>query len=623
MSKKRPFLPPIRTWFRLPEFVDEIYDADIDNSAELLLGFDSDGDPAFVEKSTLGGGGPVPTNTSDLTNDGADGTSTYAETDEISAVGLSGDYSDLLNVPTPITAGQGLTDNAGTFDLGGPITDLIVLSITDPLGNGHGVSIEGNNGAGDEVRFEVTPESVEIEVADVSGNKQSNIGASNTGDFSLNGSSDVSGSLKTAEVKTDHNQEFLEMVYSSDDPGLPQTAMRLFSDEMRVITPLIDQGAATIGHVLTLQASTGRVEFAAAAGAGNTLYSADDSLAGARTVTMGTNQLTWSGTGGDIFMNSGRLGVQQQVFGGSRLGDSEFQAANIDVQTINFKDTGQLTALAMFFTKVPGVGVDGYVTTMKNFVDDVNVISIAGNAAETFGGATRQVESTVGLRNDFSGGEFRVFDFFNNDYDAATDVAEAQGWVAIHGGGATPKKIGLWRYDTTTYTKVFDVNTSNVVDFANAPTQPDASAANESATLGQVPVEVSGTFTPTLVDSSGGATYSFGVVNGTYYKVGKMVHFRVVFGNISTTGIPTGSLRVGNLPFATDNTTIVGVYGANVIFFTGATQNFYSIYPEVVGTNIKFLYKDTLDPDVDFADELPAMVISSGQLAISGVYIEA
>lgn len=42
----------------------------------------------------------VPTNTSDLTNDGADGTSTYVETNELGAAAFSNDYTDLDNLPT-------------------------------------------------------------------------------------------------------------------------------------------------------------------------------------------------------------------------------------------------------------------------------------------------------------------------------------------------------------------------------------------------------------------------------------------------------------------------------------------------------------------------------------------
>ena len=42
----------------------------------------------------------VPTKTSDLTNDGADGTSTYVEADDLATVATSGSYNDLSNKPT-------------------------------------------------------------------------------------------------------------------------------------------------------------------------------------------------------------------------------------------------------------------------------------------------------------------------------------------------------------------------------------------------------------------------------------------------------------------------------------------------------------------------------------------
>lgn len=42
----------------------------------------------------------VPTKTSDLTNDGSDGTSTYVEADQLAAVATSGSYNDLSNRPT-------------------------------------------------------------------------------------------------------------------------------------------------------------------------------------------------------------------------------------------------------------------------------------------------------------------------------------------------------------------------------------------------------------------------------------------------------------------------------------------------------------------------------------------
>jgi hypothetical protein len=46
---------------------------------------------------------PVPTKTSDITNDGSDGTSTYVEADELATVATSGLYSDLTGTPSTFT----------------------------------------------------------------------------------------------------------------------------------------------------------------------------------------------------------------------------------------------------------------------------------------------------------------------------------------------------------------------------------------------------------------------------------------------------------------------------------------------------------------------------------------
>lgn len=54
----------------------------------------------------------VPTKTSDLTNDGADGTSTYVEADDLATVATTGDYDDLTNKPTLPTDFTGATSSA-------------------------------------------------------------------------------------------------------------------------------------------------------------------------------------------------------------------------------------------------------------------------------------------------------------------------------------------------------------------------------------------------------------------------------------------------------------------------------------------------------------------------------
>lgn len=76
----------------------------------------------------------VPTKTSDLTNDGSDGTSTYVEADDLATVATSGSYSDLSGTPTIPTVNNAtltLTQNgttAGTFTANSATDTTIDLS---------------------------------------------------------------------------------------------------------------------------------------------------------------------------------------------------------------------------------------------------------------------------------------------------------------------------------------------------------------------------------------------------------------------------------------------------------------------------------------------------------------
>ena len=61
----------------------------------------------------------IPSKTSDLTNDGSDGTDTYVESGDLATVATSGDYTDLINTPTIPTVGDGtitIQKNSTTVD---------------------------------------------------------------------------------------------------------------------------------------------------------------------------------------------------------------------------------------------------------------------------------------------------------------------------------------------------------------------------------------------------------------------------------------------------------------------------------------------------------------------------
>lgn len=72
-----------------------------DNISELV------NDAGYITTSSL------PINTSELINDGSDGTSTYVENDELGAVATSNDYNDLDNLPT-IVNDKNYVHNQGT-----------------------------------------------------------------------------------------------------------------------------------------------------------------------------------------------------------------------------------------------------------------------------------------------------------------------------------------------------------------------------------------------------------------------------------------------------------------------------------------------------------------------------
>lgn len=72
-----------------------------------------------IDTSVVAEVSDIPTNTSDLVNDGADGTSTYVEADDLATVATSGSYADLLNTPT-IPAAQVNSDwnaNSGVAEI--------------------------------------------------------------------------------------------------------------------------------------------------------------------------------------------------------------------------------------------------------------------------------------------------------------------------------------------------------------------------------------------------------------------------------------------------------------------------------------------------------------------------
>ena len=95
----------------------------------------------------------VPTKTSDLTNDGSDGTSTYVEADDLATVATSGDYNDLSNLPgiPNYTAGDHIDITAGVISATDYVHSENPVSITTP-----GTTVSGSEITDGSITFDKT-----------------------------------------------------------------------------------------------------------------------------------------------------------------------------------------------------------------------------------------------------------------------------------------------------------------------------------------------------------------------------------------------------------------------------------------------------------------------------------
>lgn len=124
-------------------------------------------------------------------------------------------------------------------------------------------------------------------------------------------------------------------------------------------------------------------------------------------------------------------------------------------------------------------------------------------------------------------------------------------------------------------------------------------------------------FTPTLIDNGGGATYSASTISGEYTKIEDQVSFTLFFNAISTSGSPSGQLRVNGLPY----TGTPDQYSFTVSTFFGGSVPFYSISAELLpGTStLVFKYQDALDGNMTAT--LSSTTFTGGSIVISGNYI--
>lgn len=130
----------------------------------------------------------LPTQTSDLTNDGSDGTSTYVEADELATVATTGDYADLLNTPTiptvndaTLTIQKNSTD-VGTFTANASSNSTINITVPTTAADVSALPASTKYGASISLTIDNSTYVVTAQLKDQDGN---NLGSAQTIDLPL------------------------------------------------------------------------------------------------------------------------------------------------------------------------------------------------------------------------------------------------------------------------------------------------------------------------------------------------------------------------------------------------------------------------------------------------------
>lgn len=173
---------------------------------------------------------------------------------------------------------------------------------------------------------------------------------------------------------------------------------------------------------------------------------------------------------------------------------------------------------------------------------------------------------------------------------------------ANYAGGATTDLS----YIASTRTLTSSTGTDTILPVANAT----------NAGLMKANFYEEGSFTPTLVDAAGGATYSSSA-SGKFTRIGNLVHFEISMGGINTSGTPSGDLKITGLPILASGSYVSISHGFEGILgiappVVDAVSNYFRL-----SNGIEFLYKDASGN----LSQVSSAVISNGTIRISGQYI--
>jgi hypothetical protein len=175
---------------------------------------------------------------------------------------------------------------------------------------------------------------------------------------------------------------------------------------------------------------------------------------------------------------NGRIGIGNFPFGPNRLGDSVFQAPNIDTQALNWKNDAQQTLAAIFMNP------SGTVMTIKGFDDSVMVTDFTSIPGVE---GVDPHESTIANTIEHTNGAIFINDQGVQSYPGATTpVANAFFQVLQNRNGGARKPYWFGYYDGTTYETIWEVAVNGVVTFNQVTKGKNGVAPEDFVTKAQL-----------------------------------------------------------------------------------------------------------------------------------------
>lgn len=133
-----------------------------------------------------------------------------------------------------------------------------------------------------------------------------------------------------------------------------------------------------------------------------------------------------------------------------------------------------------------------------------------------------------------------------------------------------------------------------------------------------------GTYTPSISDAGGGATYSYSSSIGRWRKIGDLVFLDIFINLITTSGTATGAFEIGNLPASIGTSaTYIGNVSVQAMSINGASGDSFYDLQAIMNNNgtdeIRLIHKDpvnTLNNQVT----VNGVFFDSGSILITMIY---